>query len=65
MTASRKVFDSVLIIAISVAFVNSHPTFSLVILSSHQYELTVKQTKLLGQRMQFVFLFPSKDSFID
>jgi len=41
-------FDSVLIIAVSVAFVYSHPTFDSVILSSHQYEFTVKQTKVLG-----------------
>ena len=61
----RKVFNSVLIIAIFVAFVNSHATFSLVILSPHQYEFTVKQTKLLGQRMQFAFVFLSKDSCID
>ena len=60
-----EVFNSHVIIANLVPFVNCLPNFCMVMLSSHEYKLTVKQTKLLGQRVEFVFVFVTKGRCID
>ena len=60
-----EVFNSHVIIANLVPFVNCLPNFCMVMVLTHEYELTVKHTKLLSQRVEFVFVFVTKDRFID
>jgi len=62
--AMRKVFNS-LFITMLVAFFNSHLTFYMVMLSSHEYKLNVKQAKLLGVRLEFLYVFLTNDRFKD
>ena len=61
---AREVFNSRVIIANLVPFVNCPLNFCMVMVSTHKYELIVKQTKLLSQRVVFVFVFVTKDRLI-
>ena len=60
----RKVFNSLLIIAILVAFVNSNPSFFLEMLSSHQIRIDCKTDKAVRSTHGICFLFFTKDRFI-